>query len=57
MEHAYAKRPTAAKNFYLLLQVAHILSQMLECYCRGKRAVKRVYGSLRNPPAGGDGLS
>jgi hypothetical protein len=48
MEHAYAKRPTPAKNFYLLLQVAHILSQMLECYCRGKKAVKRVYGSLIN---------
>jgi len=27
MEHAYAKRPVSAKNFYLLLQVAHILSQ------------------------------
>ena len=48
MEHAYAKRPTAAKNFYLLLQVAHILSQMFECYCRGKTHVKRAFGSLRN---------
>lgn len=48
MEHAYAKRPTSAKNFYLLLQVAHILSQMLECYCKGKKAVKRAFGSLRN---------
>ena len=48
MEHAYAKRPTSAKNFYLLLQVAHILSQMLEGYCHGKKAVKRAFGSLRN---------
>jgi len=48
MKHAYAKRPTSAKNFYLLLQVAHILSQMLECYCKGKKAVKRAFGSLRN---------
>jgi len=48
MEHAYAKRPTSAKNFYLLLQVAHILSQMLECYCRGKKVVKHAFGSLRN---------
>jgi hypothetical protein len=48
MEHAYAKRPTAAKNFYLFLQAAHILSQMLECYCRGKSHVKRAFGSLRN---------
>jgi len=48
MEHAYAKRPKSAKNFYLLLQVAHILSQILECYCHGKKAVKRAFGSLRN---------
>lgn len=48
MEHAYAKRPTAAKNFCLLLQVAHILSQMLEVYLQGKAAVKRAFGSLRN---------
>jgi len=48
MEHAYAKRPMSAKNFYLLLQVAHILTQMLECYCRGKKTVKHAFGSLRN---------
>ena len=48
MEHAYAKDPTTAKNFYLLLQAAHILSQMLECLAQGKKAVKRAYGSLRN---------
>ena len=48
MEHAYAQRPTAAKNFYLLLQVAHIESQMFECYCKGKKVVKRLFGSLRN---------
>ena len=48
MEHAYAKDPTAAKNFYLLLQVAHILSQMMEVYLDGKTAVKRSFGSLLN---------
>jgi len=48
MEHAYAKDATSAKNFYLLLQVAHIRSQLLECYCKGKKAVKRAFGSLRN---------
>ena len=48
MEHAYALRPTSAKNFYLLLQVAHIFSQMWECYCHGKQSVKRRYGSLLN---------
>ena len=48
MEHAYAKPPQPAKNFYLLLQIAHSLSQILECYCQGKADVKRVFGSLRN---------
>jgi hypothetical protein len=48
LEHAYAQRLTAAKNFYLLLQVAHIESQMLECYCRGKKEVQRRFGSLAN---------
>ena len=48
MEHAYAKHPQAAKNFYLLLQIAHLLSQMFECYCQGKTAVKHDHGSLRN---------
>ena len=48
MGHAYAKRPNSAKNFYLLLQVAHILCQTFECYCRGKSHVKRTFGSLRN---------
>jgi len=48
MEHAYAKHPIPAKNFYLLLQIAHILSQMFECYCQGKAVVKHDFGSLRN---------
>jgi len=48
MEHAYAKRPRSAKNFYLLLQAAHILSQLFECRCRGKKIVKQTFGSLRN---------
>lgn len=48
MEHAYAKHPQPAKNFYLLLQIAHILSQLFECYCQGKAEVKQAFGSLRN---------
>jgi len=48
LEHAYAKNSTPAKNFYLLLQIAHILCQMFEVYCQGKRAVKHDLGSLRN---------
>ena len=48
MEYAYAKGPTSAKSFYLLLQVAHILSRTLEVYLQGKAAVKRAFGSLGN---------
>ena len=31
-----------------LLKVAHMLSRMFECYCRGKKVVKHTFGSLRN---------
>jgi len=48
MEHAYALRPWAAKNFYLLLQIAHMLCQLFECYWHGKSAVKKAFGSLQN---------
>ena len=48
MEHAYAKTPQAAKNFYLLLQIAHTIAQLFECRMGGKTRVTRDYGSLRN---------
>jgi len=48
MEHAYAMRITAAKNFYLILQIAHMLCQLFERYWRGKKAVKKTFGSLQN---------
>jgi len=48
MEHAYAKTPQAAKNFYLLLQIAHLLAQLFECRMGGKTPVTADYGSLRN---------
>jgi hypothetical protein len=48
MEHAYSKTPNAAKNFYLCLQIAHLLSQLFECRMGGKKKVSRVFGSLRN---------
>ncbi len=52
MEHAYAKTPNAAKNFYLLLQIAHVLTQLFECRMGGKKKVSRAFGSLRNLAAG-----
>jgi hypothetical protein len=48
MEHAYAKDPTAAKNFYLLLQIAHTFVQLFERRVGGKRDIKARLGSLRN---------
>lgn len=48
MEHAYAKDPQAAKNFYLLLQIAHIFAQLFECRMGGKTRVTDQFGSLRN---------
>jgi len=48
MEHAYAKDLTAAKNFCLLLQIAHLFVQLFECRVGGKKDVKARLGSLRN---------
>ena len=36
------------KNFYLLLQVAHILIQLLEYGLLGKKRIKKLYGSAKN---------
>jgi hypothetical protein len=47
-EHAYAKDPTAAKNFCLLLQIAHLLMQLFECRVGGKKDIQARLGSLRN---------
>lgn len=46
MEHAYSQDPTAAKNFYLLLQIAHTFAQLFECRMGGKQAVVAHWGSL-----------
>jgi len=48
MEHAYAENPTAARNFYLLLQIAHLFAQLFEAHLGGKKDVTHECGSLRN---------
>ncbi len=48
MEHAYAKNPTAARIFYLLLQIAHLLVQLFEAHLGGKKDVTHECGSLAN---------
>ena len=48
MEHAYAEAPQAARNFYFLLQIAHLLAQLFEDHLGGKKHVAHHYGSLQN---------
>jgi hypothetical protein len=47
LEHAYSTRPGPIQNWYLLLQIAHLILQLLE---RGNllgQAPARLFGSLR----------
>jgi len=48
LEHAYSTNVFAVKNFYLLLQIAHILIQLLEYGLLGKKRIKKLYGSGKN---------
>jgi hypothetical protein len=48
LEHAYSTRPGPMKNWYLLLQIAHLILQLLE---RGNllgQTPTRLFGSLRS---------
>ena len=47
LEHAYSTHPGPIKNWYLLLQIAHLILQLLE---RGNllgQTAARLFGSLR----------
>ena len=48
LEHAYSTNVFAVKNFYLLLQIAHILIQLMEYGLLGKKKIKKLYGSAKN---------
>ena len=45
LEHAYSKNPHAAKNFYLLLQIAHTINQLIE---KGNLIAVDSFGSIKN---------
>lgn len=47
LEHAYCEDETAAKNFYLLLQIAHLLVQLVETSNLLPRPVAKLFGSSR----------
>jgi hypothetical protein len=48
LEHAYTNNPTSAKVFYLLLQIAHLLAQLLYKANLLKRDFPRGFGSAKN---------
>jgi hypothetical protein len=48
LEHAYTTDPTAAKVFYFLLQVAHMIFQLLERGSLLRKAFPKGFGSLKN---------
>ncbi|MHA1939715.1 MAG: hypothetical protein ACW97O_16035 [Candidatus Thorarchaeota archaeon] len=48
LEHAYSQHETAAKVFYYLLQVAHVLFQLLEKGSLFRQAFPNGVGSLKN---------
>lgn len=48
LEHAYSQHETAAKVFYYLLQIAHILFQLVEKGSLFRQAFPHGVGSLKN---------
>ena len=48
LEHPYSMHPTASKVFYLLLQIAHLLFQLIEAGSLFRSAFPAGVGSARN---------
>lgn len=48
LEHAYSNNPTSAKIFYFLLQIAHMLAQLLDKDAFLKKAFPAGFGSAKN---------
>lgn len=48
LEHAYSRDETAMKNYYFLLQIAHIINQLMEKGSLIAEQIKKVFGSIRN---------
>lgn len=47
LEHAYSTNATAMKNFYLLLQIAHLISQLMEKGSMLRERIRETMGSLK----------
>jgi hypothetical protein len=48
LEHPYSQNETAMKNFYLLLQIAHMISQLMEKGSLLKDKIEKIFGSIIN---------
>jgi hypothetical protein len=48
LEHAYSLHEIGMKNFYILLQIAHFLSQLMEKGSLLKPFIEHYFGSIRN---------
>lgn len=48
LQHAYSSNPTAAKIFYLLLQIAHMFAQLLHKGSLLKKHFPKGFGSAKN---------
>ena len=48
LEHSYSRNETASKNYYLLLQIAHIINQLMEKGSLLKNQIRKTFGSIRN---------
>lgn len=48
LEHAYSLNTAAMKNFYFLLQIAHIINQLMEKGSLLKNRLLATYGSIKN---------
>ncbi len=48
LEHAYSTGERQIKNFYVLLQIAHMILQLIECGSLLGADCKRLFGSIRN---------
>jgi hypothetical protein len=48
LEHSYSQNETAINNYYLLLQIAHIINQLIEKGSLLKKQIQKTFGCLRN---------
>ena len=48
LQHAYTKNPTSAKIFYFLLQIAHMIAQLLHKGSLMRKAFPSGFGSTKN---------